>query len=131
MEYIVKNTIGEKLKSTKSTTVPNLKILDPACGSGSFLIGAYDYLLKFYLKFYTDKKRIDKALKQGKIFIYDKNDYHLSIKERQKILLENIYGVDIDEQAVEVTKLSLLLKLLEDESFESSDLLLKSAEGKW
>ena len=73
VDYIVENTVGEKLKkSTKSTTVPIFKILDPACGSGSFLIGAYDYLMKYYIKFYTDTKRINKALKQGKYFRWQK-----------------------------------------------------------
>jgi len=42
--------------------------------------------------------------------------HHLTIDEKKRILLNNIYGVDIDPQAVEVTKLSLLLKVLEGES---------------
>src|SRR6185437_11633082 len=43
----------------------------------------------------------------------------LTIAERKRILLDNIHGVDIDYQAVEVTKLSLLLKVLEGETMES------------
>ncbi len=103
--------------------ISKLKILDPACGSGSFLIGAYTYLLNYHKKYYTDEKRIGKALKEGKIYQIDEKHYHLSIKEKQKILLNNIYGVDIDPQAVEVTKLSLYLKLMENEASETEEFL--------
>jgi hypothetical protein len=43
-------------------------------------------------------------------------EWRLTLDERKRILLNNIYGVDIDPQAVEVTKLSLLLKVLEGET---------------
>ncbi|MCK4644022.1 N-6 DNA methylase [bacterium] len=120
VDYIVENTVGEKLKEiTLKSKIKPLTILDPACGSGSFLIGAFDYLMKYYLKFYSEATRLNKSLKNGLIFEAGKNDYRLSIEEKQRILIENIYGVDIDDQAVEVTKLSLLLKLLEDESEQS------------
>jgi hypothetical protein len=46
-------------------------------------------------------------------------DYRLTTAERKRILLNNIYGVDIDSQAVEVTKLSLLLKVLEGENSQT------------
>ena len=45
--------------------------------------------------------------------------WRLTTAERKRILLNNIYGVDIDRQAVEVTKLSLLLKVLEGETGET------------
>ncbi|MEO8398773.1 MAG: TaqI-like C-terminal specificity domain-containing protein, partial [Ignavibacteriaceae bacterium] len=102
--------------------VSRLKILDPACGSGSFLIVAYQYLLDWHLKYYTNENEtIEKNLssKNPKIYQAANNDYRLTTTERKKILLNNIYGVDIDSQAVEVTKLSLLLKVLEGESEET------------
>ena len=46
------------------------------------------------------------------------SDYRLTTRIRREILVSCLYGVDVDSQAVEVTKLSLLLKLLEDESAE-------------
>ena len=52
-------------------------------------------------------------------------DWRLTTAERKRILLNGIYGVDIDAQAVEVTKLSLLLKVLEGESRESISSLLR------
>ena len=51
--------------------------------------------------------------------------WRLTTAERKRILLNNIYGVDIDSQAVEVTKLSLLLKVLEGENEETINQQLK------
>jgi len=90
VKYIIENTI--------QTPNENTKILDPACGSGSFLIVAYEYMLDYYYK----KKNENKTEKEP-----------LTVKERKKVLTRHIFGVDLDEQAVEVAKLSLLLKVLE------------------
>jgi len=93
-----------------------LKILDPACGSGSFLIGAYTYLLNYHRDFYVDN---DPAKHRNKIYQGRGGQWFLTIAEKKRILLNNIFGVDIDSQAVEVTKLGLLLKVLEGESQET------------
>jgi type I restriction-modification system DNA methylase subunit len=114
VEYIVENTLGQLCKDKTPQKVSELRILDPACGSGSFLLGAYNYLLNWHLIYYTnlkDKNRLKEQIYKGK-----NNEWHLTIKEKKRILLNNIYGVDIDHQAVEVTKLSLLLKVLEGEN---------------
>jgi len=99
-----------------------LRILDPACGSGSFLLGAYQYLLDWHLKWYIDNEP-DKWAKAKQPSIYQgpspdphTPNWNLTTSEKKRILLNNIYGVDIDSQAVEVTKLSLLLKVLEGEN---------------
>ncbi|GBU29052.1 hypothetical protein R84B8_02615 [Treponema sp. R8-4-B8] len=125
VDYIVKNTVGEKIKNKKPEEIAVIKICDPACGSGSFLVGAYKYLLNYHLDYYTQEKNLTTSLKNKKIFEAGHNTYRLTIDERQRILTNNIFGVDIDNQAVEVTKLSLYLKLLEDESSESSEQLFK------
>jgi type I restriction-modification system DNA methylase subunit len=98
VQYIVENTIERpRIKYRKTTAdsknIEITKILDPACGSGSFLLVAYEYMLEFY-----------KAKKQTGT---------LTLAERKQILLDHIFGVDLDQQAVEVTKLSLYLKVLE------------------
>lgn len=114
VDYIVGNTVGKLVKGSTPNKVSELRILDPACGSGSFLLGAYNYLLKWHLDYYlnlADKKRL-----KDKIYEIRKDEWHLTIQEKKRILLNNIYGVDIDPQAVEVTKLSLLLKVLEGEN---------------
>lgn len=130
VNYIVENTVGEKIKNKKPEDITQIKILDPACGSGSFLVGAYTYLLNYHLEYYTKEQSIKKALKEGKIYQIDEKTYHLSTGEKHKILVNNIYGVDIDNQAVEVTKLSLLLKLLEDENIEAEGELFSHTDVK-
>jgi hypothetical protein len=96
--------------------VSKLRILDPACGSGSFLIGAYQFLLDWHLQFYLANSPV-KWAKGGKpALVQAGKGWKLTIAERKRILLANIYGVDIDTQAAEVTKLSLLLKVLEGET---------------
>jgi len=104
------------LKSLTPKQIANLKILDPACGSGSFLLGAYTYLLNYHLDWYVanDPQKHTKQIYQGRA-----GDWFLTITEKKRILLNNIFGVDIDPQAVEVTKLSLLLKVLEGENSQT------------
>ncbi len=114
VNYIVKQTIGQKIEKLNPEQVAKLHFVDPACGSGSFLVGAYQYLLDWHLNYYLDNPA--KYEKKGKIYkdAYTQ-EYKLNIEEKRAILLNNIFGVDIDAQAVEVTKLSLFLKLLENE----------------
>ena len=116
VDYIVKETIGKKIEMLTPEKVSKLKVCDPACGSGSFLVGAYQYLLDWHLDYYYKEERRESSEKKGLIYKDDKTrEYKLSIEEKRRVLLANIYGVDIDGQAVEVTKLSLFLKLLENE----------------
>ena len=126
VDYIVKNSVGKLLEGKTPKQAEKLKILDPACGSGSFLLGAYQYLMDWYLKEYTAENP-EKYLKSRspKIYQIRSGDWRLSTTEKKRILLNNIYGVDIDTQAVEVTKLSLLLKVLEGETDETLKSQLK------
>jgi len=120
VNYIVKNTVGKLLEGKTPREVAGLKILDPACGSGSFLLGAYQYLLDWHIQWYPghEPERCAKG-KDPAIYQAQGGDYRLTTTEKKRILLNNIHGVDIDAQAVEVTKLSLSLKVLEGESQES------------
>jgi type I restriction-modification system DNA methylase subunit/predicted type IV restriction endonuclease len=120
VEYIVKNTIGKLVENKTPKEISQLKICDPACGSGSFLIGAYQFLLNWHKDFYNKLKP-----ENGKLTIKgSKSDVltptgELTTAEKKRILLNNIYGVDLDNNAVEVTKLSLLLKCMEGETKET------------
>jgi len=142
VEYIVKHTVGRQIegrspaqlapnpsrdrKGADNTQLagekgkPPFRVLDMACGSGSFLLGAYQCLLDHCLKWYiehrpeTFKKAVYKAPRNG--------EWRLTIEEKKRILTTHIFGVDIDAQAVEVTKLSLLLKVLEGETDQSFSL---------
>jgi hypothetical protein len=120
VEYIVKNTVGKLLEGKTPKQAEKLRILDPACGSGSFLLGAYQLLLDWHLNWYTenDPEKWGKG-KQPAVYQGCGGGWRLTSAERKRILLNNIYGVDIDAQAVEVTKLSLLLKVLEGETGET------------
>ncbi len=92
VDYIVKNTLGKKLKEIKGMNdLKNIKVLDPACGSGSFLTRALEEI--------NDKH---------KDFGYEGDQY-----TKTGIIQSNIYGVDLDPQAAELAKLNLLLDTLE------------------
>lgn len=134
VDYIVANTLGRLLngedpdnkKPIPVSQAAKLKVCDPACGSGSFLIVAYQYLLDWHRDQYTldpesgelEEGKIKRHAggKNPKIYQTQGGEWKLTTPERKRILLNNIYGVDIDSQAVEVTKLSLLLKVLEGET---------------
>ncbi|GHT19856.1 hypothetical protein FACS1894189_8810 [Planctomycetales bacterium] len=92
VDYIIENTIGKLVESKTPEEVTNIKIVDPACGSGVFLSGAYQFLLDWY------EKKIGK----------------LSCEQRKRILINNIFGIDIDPIAVGFTKYALQLKCMEN-----------------
>jgi len=167
VDYIVKNTVGKLLgtadnadaadsKSNGLSAVSalsavnpslspkdasNLKFLDPACGSGSFLIGAYQFLLDWYLQQYIAANPAQLATGKHPVLRPAMTNlvatavpavspnaagtaaaiggWKLTIAERKRILLDHIHGVDLDGAAVEVTKLNLLLKCLEGETSQS------------
>lgn len=100
--------------------ISKLRFADIACGSGSFLIAVYDTVLHHIEKWYNDNPAEAKKAKCTEI---EKGIFALSLKQKQQILLDNIYGVDIDRQAVEVAQLSLFLKLLESESGATAEQL--------
>jgi hypothetical protein len=123
VQYIVNETIGQQIKGQSPAQLaggkvkPPLRVLDMACGSGSFLLGAYQCLLDHCLAWYVGHKpeKFKSAVYNGR----RSGQWRLTIEEKKRILTAHIFGVDIDHQAVEVTKLSLLLKVLEGESAAS------------
>jgi type I restriction-modification system DNA methylase subunit len=166
VQYIVQQTVGELVKNKTPREVSKLKILDPACGSGSFLLGAYKYLLDWHIDWYvtnlvpTFKEKgseTDPAVKamfpeplprkkgkgnfiedsfpiyksgEGDVKTQNYAGWKIKTSEKKRILLNNIFGVDVDPQAVEVTKLSLLLKVLADESRENISKQLKISDER-
>ncbi len=120
VDYIVKQTVGPLIEGKSPKQIEAIRVLDPACGSGSFLIGAYQFLLDWYHDYYIthDPEKNAKG-KSPALVASHGGGWALTTMERKRILLAHIYGVDIDSQAVEVTKLSLLLKVLEGETAQS------------
>ena len=98
VDYIVSNTVGELLdKTSTAEEIKKIKVLDPACGSGSFLINAFDKFYAAYKKAAPEKKDFD---------------------IKKTILQNNLYGVDLDERAVEICKLNLMLKALDKHKWD-------------
>lgn len=112
VDYIVENTVGKLIVGKTPTEISKIKIVDPACGSGSFLIGAYNYLLDYHTNYYSNHGRPSRGNKGNPLTPQGQ----LITAEKKRILLNNIFGVDLDSNAVEVTKLSLLLKCMEGET---------------
>lgn len=103
VDYIVRNTLGEVLKRKKADEADKIKVLDMACGSGSFLLKAFDVMDVHHQKH-------DKEYSQTKL---DLENETARITKKIKILKNNICGVDLDPKAVEIAQLNLLLKAAE------------------
>lgn len=101
VDHIVKSTVGEMIKDRK-IDIENIKILDPACGSGSFLIKAFDLLNEYYSGKETYNQHQLDASGEGTTY-----------STKLGILKNNIFGVDLDKQAVDIAQLNLLLKVAE------------------
>ncbi|MBM3233895.1 hypothetical protein FJZ19_02250 [Candidatus Pacearchaeota archaeon] len=118
VDYIVKNSVKEYIKDKSIDEILQVKIVDPACGSGSFLIRAFQEV--------CDK--IEDLLKAGKRSekwtTFKNYKERLSLGQKAMIMGNCIYGVDLDEKAVELARLNLLLKMLEGEDQESKKLML-------
>lgn len=120
VRYIVGETVGRLIEGKKPSAVAKQRFADIACGSGSFLLTVFDVLLRYAAEWYNRPENA-KAAKSAKC-VYNEEDgrWRLSLAQRRAMLLNNIHGVDIDRQAVEVAQLSLFLKLLEDEKAVSA-----------
>ncbi len=101
VDYIIKNTVGAFIK-TRKQGAHKIKVLDPACGSGSFLIRAFDILNEYH----SGKE----GYEQSKL---DTSGIGTTYSSKLNILKDNIFGVDLDKQAVDIAQLNLLLKVSE------------------
>lgn len=103
VDYIVNHTVGELLAAAKTEEdVRRIKVLDPACGSGSFLIRAFDEFARAY----------------ARVLAGGTADGLFGFDIKRAILENNIYGVDIDPRAVEIAKLNLIIKALEGTRYQ-------------
>ncbi len=114
VEYIVAQTVEKLLKQTKPEGTLKLRFLDPACGSGSFLIRVFVAVCEHWQQWLTDNP--DYRKKKWCWVDTQAGDVHLTMSLKRQILTNNIFGVDLDPGAVEVTQLSLYLKMLENEN---------------
>ncbi len=93
VDFIIKNTLKEYIKGKSFEDIKKIKVLDPACGSASFLRKAFDITVQ------ESEKKLDRTL---------------TYKERTDLFLDCIYGVDKDERACDIAKLSISLKVVYD-----------------
>lgn len=134
-DYICRNTIIPYLSKSEINKVPDLieeyssniaelenkfksiRILDPACGSGAFLIKATDIMLEIFKGIQDFKQgrgvyEAQRGLKkgsngQGQLVLAKWNEE----SEAREIIQNSIYGVDLNEESIEITKLALFLKM--------------------
>ena len=95
VDYMVENSLGTLLEGKTVDEVAAIKIVDPSCGAGVFLLGVYQFLLDWHEKHFGN----------------------LTLEKRLKIVTDNIFGVDIDPLAVEITKYCLSMKCSEGKDF--------------
>lgn len=119
-EHIVHNTIestvpSEYLESLTNQQILDLKFLDPACGSGVFLISIYEHLAT---QIESNLEKRNDVLPQRYLYEKDGKKY-LNLEGRKLLVNQCLYGVDINPECVEVTKLSLSLKTID--GFEPGD----------
>lgn len=117
VEKIVKETLAPLVEGKSSTQLTKLKIADICCGSGTFLITVYDFLLKLTIERFIEEEITDKEI----IYELPDNAFGLTLKAKRNVIEQSIFGVDINPYATEVTEFSLLLKFLEGESGASID----------
>ncbi|MEK0449504.1 MAG: hypothetical protein RL088_1772 [Verrucomicrobiota bacterium] len=129
VRYICEQTVGKLIDGKTPAQIAKMRFADIACGSGSFLLGIYDLLLRYHGTWYNahpdeaKKENLappEKSKKRKKEHIPAVTEregvLRLTLEKKREILLNNVFGVDLDPQAVEVAQLSLYLKLLEDET---------------
>jgi hypothetical protein len=128
VDSIIRRVVGPKVKGKAPAEVLDVKILDPACGSGSFLVAALQYLFddclakiakdpalaRAHVPALSDATKGKRRKKQAELAFQDNDGrWYLAPDFRAALLTHCIHGVDIDQQAVEVTVMSLYLKMLE------------------
>lgn len=113
VKYMTEKSMEKIIVGKSPNEIKKMKFADIACGSGIFLTNMLEYIINYCENWYEDNKEFSKLEKTNN------NSYKLPYIEKRELLSSCIYGNDIDIQAVEVSKFSLLLKVLENESINT------------
>jgi hypothetical protein len=108
VDYIVEETVGKLVAGKSPAEMRTMRFVDPACGGGRFLLRVYERMLEEHSRWFErhpEEREYATGDRHGKA--------RLPFAIRRQVLAECVFGVDFDAEAVEVTKLSLILKLLE------------------
>ena len=120
-DIIIEETLCPLYENKTPEEVAQYRIADICCGSGNFLLSAFEYIVNYHIEYYRNHDR-ENAERRGDIYqLAGSTNYILSYEKKRSILRNNIFGVDIDPLAVEVSKFSLLLKALENSSLEEAE----------
>lgn len=120
-DIIIEETLRPLYENRTPEEVSQYRIADICCGSGNFLLSAFEYIVNYHIEYYRNHDR-ENAERRGDIYqLVGSTNYILSYEKKRSILKNNIFGVDIDPLAVEVSKFSLLLKALENSSLEEAE----------
>jgi hypothetical protein len=115
-------TLGPLLEGKTPAEVGKLRLVDPACGSGAFLVGLYRSLLGWHLDWYVGREPQHRSRGGRPVLCRDpQGNWRLQGWVKREILLNNIFGLDLDPAALEVAEQSLLLVLLEGEGATHAD----------
>lgn len=117
VDTIVDRTLGTALRGRSPRNLDGFTVADPCSGSGVFLLSTYEALMEHYLDWYINndlERNIGTTICETGI----EGQWRLTFEEKRRILLDHVRGVDIDPEAVEVTRFSLLLKLIENETIQ-------------
>lgn len=126
VKQIVSETLNNLYQDVDFDDSLNFKIADICCGSGTFLLSVFDYILDFREAYYLEQEELeDDCLTE-----LSEGQFSLSLSKKHTILIDNIFGVDINPYAVEVAHFSLLLRLIENENAVSIQGFLDSTGEK-
>lgn len=112
VKQMVQKALEPKISGKAPEEILRIRIADIACGSGIFLVEVFEYLIQYYIHWYMENN-------PSHLIPCGNGHFNIPFEEKRNILTHCIYGVDIDPNAVEVAKFSLLLKLLENETTPS------------
>jgi type I restriction-modification system DNA methylase subunit len=104
VQHLVEATVGEVLRQGEEKRIRNLRIVDPACGSGTFLLKSYEMLESHW------RKNHPGGLEQS---VLADEGGEVAFSKRVEILQSNIFGIDLDRKAAEIARLNLLLRISE------------------
>lgn len=114
VDAIVERTLAPMLAGKSPADLARFTVADTCCGSGIFLLSVFEFLTDHYLAWYQANDRDSHIGKS--IYEVAAGQWRLTFEEKRYILVAHLRGVDIDPNAVEVARFSLLLKLIENES---------------
>ncbi len=126
VDYIIEKTLLQ-YETLSYDDLINKKMIDISCGSGVFLLSLFDHICEYCLNWLMNdgiENHLDKVYRESE------DKYMLKLKTKTEILTNTIFGVDIDDQAVEVTRFGLLIKLIENESKETIDGYIQEIKTK-